>query len=176
MKVFIETNRLLLREIVEADVEGMFKLDSNPNVHEFLGKQPITTLQESKDAIAYIRNQYTKNGIGRWAVIDKKTNDFIGWSGLKYETEVRKDFNYYDIGYRLREEYWGKGIATETAKASIKYGFEVLKLDEICGGAEIDNIASNKILSNVGLKFIEVFEYDSMPHNWYSLKRSEYKV
>ncbi len=174
MKVHIETERLILREIEEYDVTGIFELDSDADVHEFLGKKPIKTMKEAEQVISYIRNQYTTDGIGRWAIIDKETNDFIGWSGLKYEREVRTEFNYYDLGYRLRKKYWGKGIATETAIESLKYGFEKLNLKEISGAADINHLASNKILQKVGLKFIETFDFEDLPHHWYSLKRSEW--
>jgi ribosomal-protein-alanine N-acetyltransferase len=173
MNIHIETERLILRDVELTDVQGMFELDSDPEVHEFLGKKPIKTLDEAKKVIEYIRGQYKKHGIGRWAIIDKQTNDFIGWSGLKYEEYVR-DFHYYDLGYRLRRKYWGQGIATETAIESLKYGFEKLNLKEIGGGAEKDHVASNKILQKVGLKFIEEIEYDGVPCNWYNLSKAEW--
>lgn len=174
MKIFIETERLILREIVEADLEGMYALDADPDVHTYLGNQPIRTREQAKHIIRHIRQQYVDNGIGRWAIIDKKTNDFIGWSGLKYETGLRSSLNYYDLGYRLRKEYWGKGIATETAIESIRYGFTKMNLKEIGAAANIHHVASNKILKKVGLKFIDTFEYDGEPHNWYNLKRSDW--
>lgn len=55
------------------------------------------------EAIEYVRGQYEKNGIGHWAVVDKNTNDLIGWSGLKYVVGLR-EFHYYALGYRLRKE------------------------------------------------------------------------
>ncbi|MBW1295059.1 GNAT family N-acetyltransferase [Aquimarina litoralis] len=174
MKVHIETDRFILRELEDDDVQGMYELDSDPDVHRFLGKKPIKTVEEASKVIDYIRGQYIDNGIGRLAIIDKKTNDFMGWSGLKYEKELRREFDYYDLGYRLIKKYWGKGIATETAIASLKYGFETLKLEEINAAAEIDHIASNTILKKVGLQFVETFEYDQVPHNWYSIKKSEW--
>ncbi|MCW5518764.1 GNAT family N-acetyltransferase [Aureitalea sp. L0-47] len=173
MNIHIETDRLILRDMEEYDVEGIFALDSDPDVHEYLGKNPITTMEQAKEVIDYVQNQYKQHGIGRWAVIDKKTNDFIGWSGLKFETTVR-EFDYYDLGYRFRKKYWGKGIATETAIASLQYGFDKLELDEISGAADVDNIASNKILQKVGLRYVETFEFEGIPHHWYTLKRSEW--
>lgn len=174
MNIHIETERLIIRDIEEYDVEGIFKLDSDPDVHEFLGKQPITTIEQAREVIDYIRNQYIKNGIGRWAVIDKETGDFIGWSGLKYEDGVREEFNYYDLGYRFRKEYWGKGIATETAIESLKYGFEILNLKEIGAAADVHHTASNKVLKKAGLKFIEIFDFEGDPHNFYNLRKSEW--
>ena len=173
MKIHVETDRLILRDIEEYDAKGIFKLDSDPDVHEFLGKTPIKTIEEARQIIEHIRNQYIKNGIGRWAIIDKKTEDFIGWTGLKYEEGLRS-FNYYDLGYRLRKKYWGKGIATETAIASLKYGFEKLDLKEIGAAADVNHLVSNQILKKIGLKFIDTFHYDGEPHNWYKIEKSEW--
>ena len=137
MNIHVETDRFILRDIEETDVQGIFDLDSDPEVHTYLGTLPITTLDEAHEIINYIRKQYSDNGIGRWAVVDKKTSDFMGWTGLKYEQELRSEFDYYDIGYRLKKKYWGQGIATLTAKESLRYGFEQMDLDEICGAAEV---------------------------------------
>ena len=174
MKIHIETDTLIIRELEVSDAEGLFDLDSDPEVHEFLGKNPIKTIDEAHEAIGYIRKQYINNGIGRWAIIDKKTNDFIGWTGLKYEKGLRKEFNYYDLGYRLRKKYWGHGIATETATESLKYGFERLNLKAIGAAAEVNHIASNKILKKIGLKFIETFDYEGVTHNWYNLSKTDW--
>ena len=63
MKSCIETERLILREIISADLEGMFELDSNPQVHRFLGNKPVKHIDESRLYIEKIRQQYTGNGI-----------------------------------------------------------------------------------------------------------------
>lgn len=56
-----------------------------------------------------IRRQYIENGIGRWAVIDKESNNFVGWSGLKLITaKINNHQNFYDLGYRLIKRYWGR--------------------------------------------------------------------
>src|SRR5690606_254622 len=115
MKIFVTTHRLILREILPTDLEGMFELDSDPEVHRFLGNQPVKTMEESKALINYIRQQYIDHGIGRWAITDKQTGEFMGWTGLKFVTkETNNHKDYYDLGYRLIKRFWGKGIATET--------------------------------------------------------------
>ncbi|WP_062061396.1 GNAT family N-acetyltransferase [Aquimarina longa] len=174
MKIHIETERLIIRDLENFDAQGIFDLDSDPEVHEYLGKHPIKTIQEAEEVINFIRNQYLENGIGRWAVIDKKTNDFMGWTGLKYEQKLREDMSYYDLGYRLRKKYWGNGIATETAIESLAYGFDKLNLKKICAAADVNNIASNKVLQKIGLQFIETFDYEGKPHNWYTISKSEW--
>lgn len=174
MKIFVETDRIIMRELIDEDVQGMFALDSDPEVHRYLGNSPITTLQEAADIIKFVQQQYIDNGIGRWAIIDKATNDFIGWSGLKYETDLRTNTKFYDLGYRLRRKYWGQGIATETARESLKYGFNQMDLEEISAHAYVDNAASNKIIRNVGFSYIDTFPYYNTIVNWYTLKRSDW--
>jgi [ribosomal protein S5]-alanine N-acetyltransferase len=174
MKIFIDTEKFILREILETDVEGMYALDSDPEVHKYLGNNPIASMDAALATIQHVRKQYKENGIGRWAIIDKASNEFVGWAGLKYEQNLRTNFNYYDIGYRLLRKYWGKGIASEAAKVSLEYGFNQLNINEIFAAAHVGNAASNKILTNIGLKFIDTFEYNGALTNWYGLNKSEY--
>ena len=174
MQPTIETARYILRPMIATDAAGIFELDSNPNVHLYLGNQPIKTMAEAEATVKYVQNQYVKHGIGRWAVVDKKTQEFVGWSGLKYEEYVRTDMNYYDLGYRLREKFWGKGIATETAKASLAYGFQTMNLEEIFAGAHVENAGSNAVLQKVGLEHLETFIFDGEPHHWYRIRKRDW--
>ncbi len=122
MNIIIETERLILRELLPTDDEGMFILDSNPNVHEFLGKNPVLSIEESRKYIQNIKKQYLENGIGRYAVILKETNQFIGWCGIKFITERENGHvNFYEIGYRFIENYWGQGFGYESAKTWLDY-------------------------------------------------------
>lgn len=106
MKIVAETERLILREILPTDIDGMFELDADPEVHKYLGNNPVTDKSDIVGAIDFIRQQYSEHGIGRWAIIDKQTNAFIGWTGLKFVIELtNKHKNYYDLGYRLIKKY-----------------------------------------------------------------------
>ncbi len=172
--MIIEGRSWYMRKISMGDLEGFFDLDTDPEVHRFLGNKPLKSRDEVRTMIKYILQQYEDNDIGRLAVISKSTKEFMGWSGLKYETSLRKDFSYYDLGYRLRKKFWGRGIATETAKASLRYGFEELELSEINAAADIKHNVSNKILSNLGLSRKEIFKYENVDHNWYSITRKEW--
>lgn len=174
MNIHIETERFLIRDLEMFDAKGIFELDSDPEVHRYLGNNPISTIEKAEEIIRFIRNQYEEKGIGRWAVIDKKTKDFIGWTGFKYEEKLRKEFSYYDLGYRFIKKYWGMGIGIETAQACLNYGFTQLNFDEIFAAADINNIGSNKILTKIGLKFIETFDFEGSTCNWYGLHKNEW--
>ena len=174
MQVVKETDRWILREILPEDEEGMFALDSDPEVHRYLGNTLITTREQAILSITKIRDQYLQYGIGRWAVIDRESGDFMGWSGLKYELAIRPD-PYFDLGYRLRREHWGKGIATETSRFSLEYGFRVLGLDVIHAGAHIDNLASNRVLQKLGFQYLEIFHFGKSPIRWYAYTREHWE-
>lgn len=165
----IETERLILRPVTEEDIQDFFELDSNPNVHKYLGNKPVQSIEASEAMVASILKQYKTNGIGRLALIEKSSTKFIGWAGLKYEDNLRKDFNYFDLGYRLKEQFWGKGFATEAALASLNYGFKDLKLKEIGAAANINHIASNTILSKIGMQATGTFEHEGDSCYWYEM-------
>ena len=176
MKVILETERLLLREILPTDLDGMFELDSDPEVHRYLGNRPATNKKQLEEVIAFIRQQYADNGVGRWAIVGKSTNEFMGWAGLKWvEDTINQHTHYYDLGYRLNRKYWGQGIATESAIASLNYGFRTLELTEIMAAAHVENQASNKVLKKVGFHQVETFVYDNAEHHWYTMNRGDWE-
>lgn len=171
MNITIETERLLLRELLPSDDQGMFRLDSNPKVHKFLGNNPVNSIEESRNYIVNIRNQYVENGIGRYAVILKETNEFIGWCDIKFITEPENGHvNFYEIGYRFIEEYWGKGYGYESAKAWLEYGFKTMKIQTIYASANIENTGSRTILQKIGMQQKNKFNWNGIPCIWYELE------
>ncbi|MDR7210759.1 GNAT family N-acetyltransferase [Flavobacterium piscis] len=171
MKEAIETERLILRELLLSDVDGMFELDSNPNVHLFLGNKPVKYFEESLDQIKNIQQQYKDFGTGRWAVILKETNEFLGWSGIKFITnEINNHRDFYEIGYRFIEKHWGKGYATEAGKAFVDYAFNVMNVDVLYAYADAGNENSRRILEKLGLHYVNSFEYEEELEVWYEVK------
>ncbi len=159
--IHIETPRLLIRALLTEDADGMFIMDSDPEVHRYVGKTPLTKLEQTKAVIEMVRQQYIDNGIGRWAMIEKTTNEFVGWTGFKLMKEkINGHQNFIDFGYRLSRKFWGKGYATEAGKSVMAYGLKHLNLKEIYGMTDLDNLASRRVLEKCGFQFIHVFPYD----------------
>lgn len=155
MKLILETERLLLRELNVGDAESFYALNLNPNVIRYTGDSSFESVEE---AARFLQNykDYKTNGYGRWAVIDQSSGAFLAWCGLKYS----KDADETDIGFRFFEQHWNKGYATESARACLNYGFEKLGLKSIVGRAMADNIASIKVLEKLGLVFEKEFDFD----------------
>ena len=147
MKKIIETPRLYLREFELSDARSMFDLNSDKEVIKYTGDDHFSSESE---ALNFIKNydHYKNHGFGRWAVILKENNTFIGWTGLKLNEE-----NDIDIGFRFFRKYWGRGYASESAEAVLDYGFNFLKIDLIVGRVAPENKASVRILEKLGMKF-----------------------
>ena len=171
MKTSFETERLLLREMLPSDDVGMFELNSNPEVHRFLGNKPQTSIEQSREWIVDIRQQYLVNGIGRWSVVLKETGEFIGWCGLKIERHINGHDQFYDLGYRFIQKHWGKGYAYESAQAWLEVGFNEMNLEVINAYVDADHLASRRVLEKCGLQLMNVFMYEGTPELWYEIRR-----
>ena len=169
----IETPRLLIRPFVPSDSLGVFELDSDPRVMKYLGGKTMTSYTQAKEQIGYILQQYRENGIGRWAMEEKQTGAFVGWTGFKLiKDTICGRSHFYDLGYRLQTQFWGKGYATESARASLDYGFTNLPTTEIYAMADCEHRVSNHILRKLGLQQIDTFAYDGVPHYFYHITQS----
>jgi len=165
MKIILETERLILREIKLDDKEELLKLYTDPEVLRYTGESAVQSLEEMEEAIKIRIKNYTKYGYGRWATILKEGNKFVGWAGLAYLPE----FDEIDLGYRFFQDYWGMGIATEASKAILDYGFDNLGLDRIIAIAMKENKASIRVMQKIGMVFDKYAPYEEGAEDvvWY---------
>ena len=154
--MIIETERLILREMVIEDAQDMLRLHSNHQVQKYTGENVITSLKEIHSKIKEKCNDYEKYGFGRWATFLKNGMQFVGWAGLAYLPE----FDEIDLGYRFLPEYWGLGIATEASRAILTYGFDSLKIKKIIAIALKENKASIRVMEKVGMEFDKFAPYE----------------
>lgn len=168
MDLVIETNRLILRAMRHNDAEALFEMDKNPKVHQYLWNKPLTDIKQVHKYIEMVNEQYIVNKIGRFVAIEKENNQLIGWTGIKFNTDmVNNKINFYDIGYRLNEKFWGKGYATEASLAWLDYGFNTMEIPKMDAGTQQENLASNKILEKIGMVKTGNYEEDGVVWNWY---------
>ena len=155
MKKVLETERTYLRELTIADAESFYRLNLDKEVVQYTGDVAFESINHAK---LFLENydQYAKYGIGRWAVIHKETEEFLGWCGLKFTLTPYE----YDIGFRFFKKHWNQGYATETAKACIEYGFNTMQVARIIGRAMKANVASVKVLEKIGLGYERDFDFD----------------
>ncbi|MCO4291658.1 GNAT family N-acetyltransferase [Solitalea sp. MAHUQ-68] len=167
--MLFETNRLVLREFTPDDAKGLFDLNLAPEVQKFTGDLPFNSVDEARSFInAY--THYQDYGFGRWAVLSKDNNEFIGWCGLKYIPE----YNDIDLGYRILKKFWGQGMATEASKGCLKYGFQQLKMNKIVGRSHVENLASIKVMAKTGMWFEKAMDYDIGPTLQYTISKEKF--
>ena len=146
MKWILETERFRLREFHPDDAAVKYHLNADPEVIQYTGNKPFASIEETRSFLERYED-YQKNGFGRWWCVSKSSDEIVGWCGLKREDgEV-------DVGYRFFKKYWGQGIATETAKACVEFGFRSLNIDRIVGRALKANPASIRVLEKIGLLY-----------------------
>ncbi len=172
----LETPRLLFRAFELSDADAMFAMDSNPNVHTYLWQNPSVHIDETIKLIEMVQNQYVNNKIGRFATILKETNEFIGWTGIKFVNDhvENGNTNFYDYGYRLDEKFWNKGYATEATKVWLEYGFNQMNINEMHSYTHAENGASNHVLNKVGFQFMEdYFDTHGVVWKWWKLNNNK---
>jgi [ribosomal protein S5]-alanine N-acetyltransferase len=155
MKKIIETNRLYLRELSIDDAQNFYLLNADEEVIKYTGDKAFKCVDEAKTFLENY-NPYQKYGYGRWAVIDKSNDEFLGWCGLKFSPELEE----VDLGFRFFKKHWNNGFATESAKACLNYGFENLQLNKIVGRAMEANLASIKVLEKTGMQFVNIIDFE----------------
>lgn len=172
MDIILQSDRLNFREFTEADAQLVYDLNSAEAVLKYIHEAPASDLNSALRTIRErIIPQYREHGYGRWALHLKSNNAFIGWCGLKYRPESGET----DLGYRLMQNAWNQGYASEAAKASLDFGFNQLGLPAITARAQLENVASLRVLEKVGMQFIEYDTVDGLPVKTYHLSASQFR-
>ena len=148
----IKTKRFVLREFSIEDSQEFYNMNLDEDVMKHTGDVPFQSVEEAEDFISNY-DHYRKYGYGRWTIIEKGTKNYIGWCGLK----MTESLNEIDLGFRIKKEYWNKGIATETAKAVLDFAFTKLEITKVVARAMKDNTASIKVIKKLGMEFRNEF-------------------
>jgi ribosomal-protein-alanine N-acetyltransferase len=169
----IETQRLRLRQLVPDDLDSYYRsIYADAEVMRFMpGGQP----QPRETAARFLERSlrhWDEQGFGPWGVMLKQDGGLIGHCGLFYVEEVRE----VEVMYALAQEHWGKGLATEGAKASLRFGFEQLGLPRIVAFVMPENTASVRVIEKLGMRFQENIQLWGLNLVAYFLERSAYQV
>jgi len=145
----LETERLLLRRWRPSDRAPFAELNADTKVAEFL---PGTLTREESDAFAArIEAHFERHGFGLWAVEIPGVASFAGVVGLSVPRFEAHFTPCVEIGWRLAAEHWGKGYATEGARAALDFGFDVLGLEEIVSFTVPGNLGSRRVMEKLGM-------------------------
>lgn len=178
----LDTERLRLRAWRDADREPFAALNADPAVMEYF---PALLDRAASDAgIDIWRQQFAERGWSNWAVEVKATGAFIGFIGLSIPRRPLPCSPCVEVGWRLARSAWGRGYASEGARASLRCGFERLGLAEIVSFTAIDNRRSRAVMERIGMRDAhQDFEHPGVPeghplrlHCLYRLSRDDWAV
>jgi RimJ/RimL family protein N-acetyltransferase len=159
MEIFIQTGHLILRRLAPTDLDNLFELDSDPEVMRFLSGGALTPREVIQSSIlpAFLGSYQHFPGFGVWAADDRVSGVFLGWFSLR-PPEGGGPQNV-SLGYRLRRAVWGRGYATEGARALIRKGFTELGMQRVYATTYEFNLASRRVMEKAGLSLVRRFRF-----------------
>ena len=169
----IGTDRLLLRGWRDEDLEPYARLCADPGVMRFIGNGSTLSREQSEEQISHFVDHWKEHGFGLWAMEEKATGAFVGFVGLAYQEDWTEGPHKTEVGWRFGREFWGRGLATEGAKASVHYGLEDLGLERIISIIQPANVASRRVAGKVGLTLRGETLWRSNEVVWYAIDRDD---
>lgn len=156
----LSTRRLLLRAWREADLEPFAALNADPEVMRYF---PFVHSREESDRVAQsIQNRFRSYGFGFWA-IETVDTPFIGFVGLSYPNFEAPFSQTIEIGWRLAQKHWGKGYASEAARAALAFAFDRANAPEVVSFTPAINQRSIGVMERIGMSHDGYFEHPAIP-------------
>lgn len=160
----IKTRRLTLRPLQPADAVTLHRVYQNEGVLRYFPNPNPPPLEKLERFIAGQQEHWETYGYGNWGVLPDGEIDVIGWVGLQFLPEL----NETEVGYLLDKPFWGKGYATETALASLQFGFDHFAFSRLIALVHPENIASRRVIEKCGMTYVETIHLwgiDLMRHH-----------
>lgn len=166
--IYFETQNLLVRQYTMFDIDGLYEIMSNPQVHRYTKDQnhPWDRLRTEQYIQFFIDKNFVTLDCFHGAIIEKKSNKIVGLTGLNPYKE-----NEPEIEWKLGVSYWNKGYATEVGKEIIKEAFKTTNIIGIYGMSEPENLASRRVLQKIGMKYMGITEFRGQEDAFYYIGR-----
>jgi ribosomal-protein-alanine N-acetyltransferase len=149
--VVLNTERLLLRHLVHADLEALYTLYRDPEIRKYY-PDGTRNLQETKEELDWFLHGHPHHPeLGLWATVERKTGEFLGRCGLLPWRIDNSD--EVELAFMIKKERWRQGLATEAAQGIIKHAHEVLGLRRLICLVTPGNAASVGVAEKVGMSF-----------------------
>lgn len=145
----IETARLQLRRLESRDLDDLARIYQNPEVMRYRLHRSPASREETQRQLTQMLKHWQQYGFGRWAIVEKSTQQFIGHAGL----EVVGALDEIEVNYLLARSHWNQGLATEAATAIVKYGFTALGFDRLVAIAKPENFGSRRVMEKIGMSY-----------------------
>ncbi len=161
MDVYLETERMVLREFTADDLELIVALDGEPGVKRYIDNDAPVDRDELTERLEWWLGYDGRTvGYGFWAAFERSTGTFLGWFHLRPDEDAGP--LEPELGYRLHRAAWGRGFATEGSLALIDHAFSALDAERVCASTMAVNIGSRRVMEKAGMCFVRAFGIDWM--------------
>ena len=166
----LQTPRLLLRRMSADDLDELTRMHLDPRVMATMGG--LRTPAQTKDWLDRQMGHWEGCGFGLWMAHERETGQFAGRGGLHHiDIDGRDEI---EVGYCFRSEFWGRGLATELAQASVRAAFTVLNVPELVCFTLPTNRGSQRVMQKAGFRYERDIVYKDLPHVFYRLRRDDW--
>ena len=165
----IVTGRLCLRRFSKEDLDAYARIMGDDEVGKWFPKGDGYTRQEAERSLNSILKHWDKHDFGIWAITGGE-EVLLGRCGLNLIAETSE----VEVDFVVARSLWGRGYATEAARAALTYGFEILKLDRIIALTKPENAAARRVMEKIGMRYTKEAEYWSITCACYGISKSEY--
>lgn len=165
---YFYTPRMQAKRIHANDFEDIRLMHQDPQAMKTLGG--VRSLETSQQNMIWNLQLWETHGIGLWVFREPQSLTFIGLGGLRYLSIL--GVQELDLGYCLMPHYWGQGLGTEMAKASVSMGFEHRQANNIVACTQVSNQASRHIMEKLHFCYEKEFEQFGQPHVLYRLNKT----
>jgi RimJ/RimL family protein N-acetyltransferase len=172
-RIILHTERLTVRELTAADVPALAAILGDSEVMRF-SVRGILNEQATAEFVQWAIRCYATEGYGPWALVERASSTLAGFTALSREEVDGAD--EVEIGYRLAPVFWGRGLGTEAAMATLAYGFETLGIDSIIAIVQPANVASVRVLRKVGFVEFVHSQYHRLGVRIYRQTRQQWSV
>lgn len=167
----IETTRLRLRAFTPEDLDELFMVFGDAEVMRYISGGKPRSREETEKGMLRTIEGWHKRGFGLWAVMIKESENVIGYCGLIYLDDTPE----VEIAYGLAKASWGAGFATEAALATLRFGFEVVKLERIVAVVNPENIPSQRVLEKLGMTYVKNAHHYDADLMYYELSKAKFQ-
>ena len=166
----LETPRLLLRPCTAADVDALHALWTDASVRRWLWDDVVIERATAAEVVAASEASFAARGYGQWCIALREAEGLAGFAGLR---EIG-DTPEVEVLYGFLPVHWGRGLATEAARAVLAHGFDTVGLARIAGRTDTPNSASARVLERIGMTFEGEWPDNELPTVHYSLTREAF--
>lgn len=169
-QIRLETERLLLREFRPEDADAYAEMCADPEVMRYLSANgSVLSREEAWRQMAMFAGHWALRGFGMWVLEERATGAFVGRAGLHFP----EGWPDRELGWTLRRAFWGRGLATEAARAAAAYAFDVLDWPHLISLIHPANVRSIRVAERLGAAFGGMIEMHGVSHSVYRIVRNQ---